>query len=371
MKSNVAYLGVTLIALILLPCSPLHAEVSVDTMRVAGTLSRPDSSAPVALVPIPAPVAMVADTPSLHWASYDRVTFEGLPLNRETKIRPWPFAVTASMYLGIIVGLHIYQTNSWWKADRRSFHFAEDWSQDLQIDKFGHFFAAQFHAYTVREAMLEDGFTDEAAHNWSSLLGALYSLYVEVEDGFATQWGFSPTDAYADIAGAGYFFAQRYVPLLQNFRLKWSYYPSQFLGHGSIPGQRRTVMDDYQGQSYWWSADVWNLLPPSAQSWYPKWLQLAVGYTARKYGPYLGGTPECAANPYGMQCVDLPDTRELYIGLDYSLANLIPKTNVPVIDWLIQYLDHFHFPAPALRLTPSVKGYLLFPLRLRIGNLNF
>lgn len=307
----------------------------------------------------------------MHWASYDRVTIDGSTPNRESHIRPLAFGITSTFYLGTVVALHIYQSNAWWSKDRRSFHFVEDWPENLQNDKFGHFYAAYMHAYGMREVLLVNGLSDEAAHNWAAVLGGLYSLYVEVEDGFASQWGFSPTDAYADLGGAALFFSQRYVPFLQNFHIKWNYWPSKFLGSGSIPGQQRTVMDDYQGQSYWWAVDVWNLLPSSAQAWYPKWLQFSIGYTARKYGTYLGPPPPDAPNPSAPEYTDLADTREIYIGLDYSLPNLIPKTNIAFIDWLVQSMDNFHLPAPALRISPSVKGFILYPIRFSIGSMNF
>ena len=357
MKCTLLVLCAVAASLVLSP--RLSVALPMDSVHASEPVAASDSLA--------APAIPDHVVPSMHWASYDRVTFDGTPPNTETHVRPIPFAVTATLYGGAIVGLHLYQANAWWSKDRRSFHFSEDWPENLQNDKFGHFFGAYINSYMMREAMIESGLSDADAHNWASILGAVYSLYVEVEDGFASSWGFSPTDAYADIAGGGFFLAQRYVPFLQNFHEKWSYWPSKFLGSGSIPGQQRTVFDDYQGQSYWWSVDVWNMLPASAQAWWPKWLQVAVGYTARKYGPYLG----TAAPPGSPASVDLPDTREVSIGLDYSFPNLIPKTHIPVIDWFVQTLDFFHFPAPTLRLSPTVQGYLLYPIQFRIGNVNF
>lgn len=305
----------------------------------------------------------------LPWASYYRVTFDGHHPSPENQIRPIPFAITGTLYVGAIVGLHLYQSNAWWSNDRGPFHIEEDWGENLQNDKFGHFFGAYMQSYMMREAMLECGMSDEAASNWASLMGGLYSIYVEVEDGFAKAWGFSPTDAYSDLAGAAYFFAQHHIPVLRNFHEKWNYWPSKFLGSGSLPGQQRTIMDDYQGQSYWWAVDVWNLMPASGKTWWPKWLQVAVGYTARKYGIYDPTGAHLAEDP--MSTTDLADTREVYLGLDYSLPNLIPKTNIPVLDWFVQTLDNFHFPAPTIRLAPSFHAYFLYPIQFRIGTFNF
>jgi len=293
---------------------------------------------------------------TVRWASYSRTTLDGSLPPPVTRIRTPEFLTTLSLYAGAIVGLHLYQAQAWWRDDRGPFHFQEDWPVDLQVDKFGHFFGAYLLSYASREALLESGFTDGDAHAWGAVMGLAYQLYVEVEDGFSTQWGFSPTDAYADIAGASYFYAQRFVPILQNFHEKWTYWPSPFLGSGSIPGQRRTIFDDYQGQSYWWTVDLWNLLPDRYKNVYPKWLQLAVGYAVMNDSR----TP-----------TDIPTTREVFIGFDYNLNHLIPKTNLPAVNWFIQTLDNLHFPAPAFQLAPERRFYILYPIRFHIGGSTF
>ncbi|HET9136503.1 MAG TPA: DUF2279 domain-containing protein [Candidatus Kapabacteria bacterium] len=293
----------------------------------------------------------------LKWASFERVTLDGRPPNSVTQLRTIPSVLTAAIYGGAVAGLHIYQANAWWSKDRAPFHITDDWSENLQNDKFGHFYASYLISYLNREALIESGFSDESAHNIGALMGLLYQLYVETEDGYSKYWGFSPTDAYADIAGSLFFLCQYHIPVLQNFHEKWTYFPSKFLGSGSIPGQKRTFIDDYQGQSYWWSVDLWNLLPKGVQSDYPKFLQLAVGYTAKRNT--TTGTS------------DLPDTREFYISLDYSLMHLLPKSNIPIVNWLIQGLDNIHFPAPAVRLTPKIKFFLLYPIQFHLGNLFF
>lgn len=289
------------------------------------------------------------------WGSYRRTVITGAPLTDSTVIRPLTLAGTAVVYTSAVVGLHIYQSNAWWSNNRTSFHFTEDWSENLQNDKFGHFFGGYLLSYAHREALLASGFSDNAAHHWGALMGLMYQTYVEVEDGYAGSWGFSPSDAYSNLAGASFFLAQYHIPFLRNFHPKWTYYPSRFLGGGSIPGQKRTVIDDYQGQSYWWTIDVWNLLPATYQSSYPKWLQLSFGYIAKKYQPYREGID-----------TDLPDTREYYVGLDYSLSHLLPEPSSPFLKWLSQTSEYIRWPSPALRLYPNPRLFLLFPLRISL-----
>jgi len=42
-------------------------------------------------------------------------------------------------------------------------------------------------------------------------LGFAYSSYVEILDGFAKEWGFSPTDELFNFFGAGFFLAQQVI----------------------------------------------------------------------------------------------------------------------------------------------------------------
>ncbi len=293
---------------------------------------------------------------SLRWASYERTTMDGRLPAAESRVRTMPMIVTGSLFAAAVIGLHVYQLNAWWKDDRGPFHIQEDWPYDLQIDKFGHFYGSYMISYATREVLLVDGFTDAAAHDWGAVMGLTYELYVETEDGFSTRWGFSPTDAAMDIAGAAYFFLQRRIPVLQNFHEKWSYYPSEFLGSGSIPGQKRTFVDDYQGQSFWWTADVWNLLPEESRGWYPKWLQPAIGYSVKNYDPVPS---------------DVPTIREVYLGLDLSPVHLLPSSTAPFIRWLVQAAENIHLPAPALQIVPETKFHLLYPFRFTWGSRTF
>jgi hypothetical protein len=287
----------------------------------------------------------------MRWGSYTRTTFDGHVPTLQGDINGKNLAIVLGVYSGAILALHYYQLHAWWSGDRGPFHFQEDWPVDLQVDKFGHFFGGYMIGYGSREALLECGLSDEAAHDWGGVMGLFYQLYVETEDGFSTKWGFSPTDAYSDIAGAGYFVAQKHIPFLQNFHEKWTYYPSPFLGKGSIAGQQRTIFDDYQGETFWWTVDVWNLLPPSAQAWYPNWLQIAVAYGAKNYSN--DGS-------------DIPDTREVYVGLDYHLLHIIPHTSSSIVNWLVQTLDNFHYPAPALQISPRKRFYFLYPFHMTL-----
>src|SRR4030066_2025893 len=56
-----------------------------------------------------------------------------------------------ALYLGAGIGVHINMSNAWWKDNRTSFHFQNDWSYALWFDKIGHFFDATIlvHIFSV------------------------------------------------------------------------------------------------------------------------------------------------------------------------------------------------------------------------------
>lgn len=255
-----------------------------------------------------------------------------------------------------IVGLHIYQANAWWKDDRGPFHFQEDINYYRGIDKFGHCFGTFMSSYVFDNALHWAGMEQRASALSGAALGLLWETYIEVEDGYATQWGFSPSDFYADAAGASLYAAHAFFPALKNYTLKWSYYPSPVvLGkqEGVIPGQKKIIVDDYEGQAYWIVANLKGVLGEDLGRNVPDWLGLAIGYGARNLNEKdsLGNFDTS------------PQKSEFYIALDYDLGKLIGKTDIPFVDFLINTSNYIHWPQPALRVYPEVKFYLLYPVR--------
>ena len=125
-------------------------------------------------------------------------------------------------------------------------------------------------------------------------MGALFELYIEFEDGFAQDWGFSPGDAYADILGAAWPVAQYYVEPLRHIQPKYSYFPSpRYRGTGKFAEgiykendyqYGGNIFDDYEGQTYWIAFHVDGLLPESMRDYWPDWLGIALGVSIRDMG---------------------------------------------------------------------------------------
>ncbi len=239
-------------------------------------------------------------------------------------------AVLGSVTVGTVVAVHIYQQHAWWQGPRAAFRFENDWVYALNIDKLGHAYGAYLLSGLFTGALSWTGFSDRASGFWGPLMGLGYQLYVEIEDGYHQVYGFSPGDAFSDILGAAFPIAQQTYPVLRNFRMKWSYYPSQEYLNALKSDKGRVFIDDYQGQIYWLGVDPHFFLPESWRSPVPSWLGLAVGAAARNLDEQGGGT------------------RIIYLSLDYNLSRI--DTQSEVLRTLFTLLDHIHFPAPALSL---------------------
>jgi hypothetical protein len=134
--------------------------------------------------------------------------------------------------------------------------------------------------------------------------------------------------------------AQHYLPTLANFNLKCSYHPSDLLNNpGGIGfrGQQHIIFDDYEGQTFWLSLTMNNLLPDEAEPFWPDWLAITVGYGARD--------------------VAEPDAHSIVlIGLDYDMTKIIPQSS-SFLRTLSEALNFIRLPAPAVQVSPSAIWY--------------
>lgn len=238
--------------------------------------------------------------------------------------------IVAAVTGGIVTAVHIYQANAWWQGERSTFRLENDWSYALDLDKCGHTFGAYFAANLFRGALMWMGFEEPKGTFYGSLLGVAYQLYVETEDGFHRNYGFSPGDALADILGGMLPMVQKQYPVLANFRLKWSYAPSQEYLDAIRAGESRAFIDDYQGQSYWIGIDPHFFLPKPAAELVPSWLGLAVGAASRNLDGFGGGD------------------RIFYLALDYNLSKI--HSDSELIRGILRVIDFFHLPSPGISL---------------------
>ncbi len=250
--------------------------------------------------------------------------------------------IVSGTLLASMVVIHIYQQNGWWKDNRAPFHFQEDLVYGLSVDKIGHFYGAYLLEFVISKCVSWANVSDQSALWLGSAGGLLFQTYVEVEDGFST-WGFDRVDFASDVAGAVWPIGRYYLPYLRNLDLKLWYHPSPLLGNpggSGFKGQKHLMIDDYEGQTFWFSVKVHNILPQSIQSYWPDFLCLALGYGARDIAK---------PNPY----------RVYYLALDYDMTKIIPPAT-SFLKTLGESLNFIHLPSPAVRISPTTIWYGLY-----------
>ena len=195
------------------------------------------------------------DFKNFTFAGEQRYTLDGSIPKQTTELRPIPASIVGGIYLSVYAGLYIHQRNTWWSGERQKFHFVEDWVYALQVDKVGHSYGTYVCSWIFTEGLLVSGVSRDLSPILGSAMGLAYETYVEIEDGFGGNWGFSPSDFYFDAVGAIFQAAQWYVPELQNVNFKWQYAPAEWLGKPVI-NRDHNFMDDYNASTFWLSFNV-------------------------------------------------------------------------------------------------------------------
>ena len=234
-------------------------------------------------------------------------------------------------------------------ARRAPFHTFDDWyNADLNVDKLGHIWGTQTYTHALYHIFRWTRMRETPAMLWSSSVALLFQLEMEVTDGLYEKWGFSWWDMGANAVGAAWPNLQRAVPELQSVNLKMSYHPSPSVKKGWI---EHDYLRDYDGFTYWLTLSVEDVLPAGARPYWPDWLGIAVGYGANR--TMLGDGVYNSAGGVGQ------GEQEWYIALDYDFRKIIPG-DTAFLRFVRESLNLFHWPAPAIRITPSAIYYGLY-----------
>jgi VanZ family protein len=258
------------------------------------------------------------------------------------KIVPWKMTILGVVGAGVFTGMHIYYKNTWWKEQRKYFKFAEDGYYARDMDKASHIYTANVFTEATAMAYEWAGVNPNKALVWGAVTSMVYETYIEINDGFAPNWGFDWVDMAGNFAGALYPFLQRAVPFMQNINFKWSFKPKWLKGKVENTDD---LLDDYTNMTFWLSINPEIILPKSLinAKYYPSFIAIAVGLSIKNASHVSGST-----NAY----------REWFISLDWDITKLPGKS-----DFLIKLkklLNFYHFPAPAVRFSPSGIWYGLY-----------
>ena len=325
---------------------PLRGECSpTDSTRVESTSL--DSTQNPLHVPIAASRSL--DTSEFipwseyRWADHQMYTITGEPPRRYTKIQPIPAYTYLGTYFGILVALHYYQEKTFWRATQ-SFRIRDNFDESLGANYGGHFCGGYFVSYVSEQALIASGVSYKLAPIYGAIAGLGYQTYVEVLDGYGTDFSLSPFEVYAQTLGCVYFAASQYCRTLQDLSPKFNYYPSSWFGDQPKAGSQ-TPIDDYSAWNFWISADIKDL---TGRGFWPSWLNIAGGYGARNLD-------------------DPGETRVITLALDYDLVKILPDGS-PGWNWFRQTLDFVKLPAPGIewRVTRGGKStglyfYLAYP----------
>ena len=252
----------------------------------------------------------------------------------------------STVYLGSMTALYY----AWYSNyPMNHFHFFNDDKEWLQMDKFGHATTSFYLGKIGYEALKWSGVKENDAIWYGGTLGWAYLMIVETMDGFSKEWGFSPGDFTANTLGSALFISQQLAWKEQRILLKFSAHTTSYAQYnpnelGSNLPERG--LKDYNGQTYWLSANIYSFLPKS--SCFPKWLNLAIGYGAE-------GMTGASDNPSVVNGKSIPSFeryRQIYLSLDIDLTKIHPKSKT--LEMLYNVIGFIKFPMPALEYnTPN------------------
>ena len=252
---------------------------------------------------------------------------------------------------GTLIGL-----NQLWYADypRSNFHFINDNSDWLQMDKAGHAFSS-YHLGRLSSEMLKwSGVSKRKQLLYGSGVGFVFLTAVEVLDGYSSQWGASTGDIIANASGTALYVSQELIWNEQRITPKFSFHTTKYADlRPDVLGSSfsEQILKDYNGQTYWLS---FNLYSYAKGTKIPKWLNLAVGY---------GAEAMISANQKNNSIYSSTGTRpfrQFYLSLDINLTKI--NTNSSLLKTLFSVINTIKVPAPTIEFKRfnDVKYHLIY-----------
>jgi hypothetical protein len=240
-----------------------------------------------------------------------------------------------------IAGISYLQFIWYREHERVPFHFYDDSRGYLQMDKWGHAYAAYYQSLASYHALRWAGMDKRRALWYGGPAGLLFQTPIEIFDALYEGWGFSWTDMIANAVGPALFISQEAVFDQQIVRMKFSYSPSGYPRYHPILGENEleSFFLDYNGHTYWLSANLKSL---TGLEWMPSWLSVAMGYSAN-------GMIKEFENPLFYQGKPFPHLeryRQYVISLDIDWTRI--ETDKPWLRSLFQTLNLIKIPFPAL-----------------------
>jgi hypothetical protein len=250
--------------------------------------------------------------------------------------------------------------NQVWYSDYKSgqFHFFNDNKEWLQMDKAGHVFSNYQASRLMMNGFEWAGYNRKQTLFIGGTLGFFYLTAVEVMDGYSEGWGFSWGDMAANALGTSLAITQHAFWNEQRIQIKYSFAQSGLAQYNpSLLGENvySQWLKDYNGQTYWLSVNPSTFLKSDTK--FPKWLNLAFGYSA--YGMIGGSYNAFLVQDNKGNVLKLDRMRRYYLSLDIDLTRI--KTKSKFLKGLFSALNILKIPAPTLQFSNTgLRFYYLY-----------
>jgi hypothetical protein len=248
----------------------------------------------------------------------------------------------------------------WYKKFPHShFHFFNDNSEWLQMDKLGHATTAYNLGVLGTDVYRWTGMQQNRAIWYGGITGLLFLSTIEIFDGFSSGWGFSCGDMLANTAGSALAIGQNLGWNEQRIQLKFSYHKTIYPKYRPDElgtNQAESMLKDYNGQSYWLSANVYSFL--DQKSSFPQWLNVAFGLGADGMISGKSRSPDSARGDTLLPVFER--SRRLFLSPDVDFTRI--KTSNQSAAIFFKAINFIKVPAPALQYNATRKKLCLKPI---------
>ena len=249
------------------------------------------------------------------------------------------FKIALGVEAGIYAG-SIYSLNQLWYKDfpRSSFHWHNDNSNWLQMDKLGHSFSSYQLGLLSMDIFRSYGISEKKSIWYGGTYGTVFLTTIEILDGFSKEWGASWGDLLANTFGTSLLVFQEIIWKEQRLQLKYSCLKSNYSDKnpellGSSLSQQ--LIKDYNGQTIWLSANINSFIKESKL---PYWLNIAFGYG-------VDGMIYSNSN--------INEKRQFYISLDVDLRRV--DTGNKFLNKTLKFLSFIKIPSPTILIDDFIK----------------
>ncbi|RMG23008.1 MAG: DUF2279 domain-containing protein [Bacteroidetes bacterium] len=275
----------------------------------------------------------------------------GLHLSSFYQPSPTPNKKRIGLVSGLALGTYsagmLYLGTLWYaKEELGPFHFFNDAHEWKQMDKMGHALGGFHESRYMIDLYRWAGLPRGKRLLYAGLAGFLAQSSIEVFDGFAKKWGASVPDIGANFAGAALAVGNYWLWEESRIQLKMSYLPSPYLKNPDFQhlfgsNFAEGLAKDYNGQTYWLSVRVHSFLPEGRfKSFYPPWLNLAVGYGANGL--------EGGYHQDSREVIQAREYRQFYVSFDIDLQQI--PTRSAFLKTLFSAVNVIRLPLPALQM---------------------